>query len=153
MLHAQHPAVDGHDDVPGVVRMLFQKGQGVLLGGGEECGDETGSEVAGEQICLEREGSKEDGHGVIVMEELLLEVARWGRQALQLEPGRRVGVHADGPPDAGSVHGGEKFGQWGRSGRLLQPRVQLSEKVLSRHNLSFSVGYDEGSLPGDFVNL
>ncbi len=129
MLHAEQPAVDGADDVPGEVGVLLEVGEGLEPQGREEGGHQPCERLAGEHVRVQWEGAEENRDGVVPREELLLDVGRGGGQALDLEVGVRLVVDANCPADAGSDRAVCCGG--GAGGSLV--RVHISDEEVRRN--------------------
>jgi len=129
VLHAEQPAVDGADDVPGEVGVLLEVGRGLESQGREECGHQPCERLACEHVRVQRERAEENRDRVVPREELLLDVGRGGGQALYLEVWVRLVVDANRPADAGSDRAVCCGG--GAGGSLV--RVHVSDEEVRRN--------------------
>ncbi len=99
MLHAEQPAVDGADDVPGEVGVLLEVGEGLEPQGREEGGHQPCERLAGEHVRVQREGAEENRDGVVPREELFWMLAagagrpcisRWGFDSASMPIAQRM---------------------------------------------------------------
>ncbi len=142
MLHVEHARIDRLNRFFRHIRIFVQKilcSRGSL---GEENRDESRSEGSIKKVCIEGEGSQEDGNSVVSAEILLVYVAGGSGQTLNLEARGLLLVHGDCPAQARTRWAGVCC-RGGGGG------VELVDDKLLRDQLSLSVGDRNGTLPDE----